>query len=511
MPLFHELINNSTSAENLQAFVINNIQSFHDLHNSHYNNIFNEKYDIRDFIELKYKYLNEIDFEQTQCKAFISILFDFCERFGFISTTLIENTLSSRNLSLGIRREAAKLFLLQIRQDFEYVKRFEQICSHLQCSILTEEDNEVKPIVTFLNYLAKVIRDTSAEVINSVMALSKESSVIDAFPFLRSKIIQEVCAINTDDVDQANAYVQSRIESYLGHMLLIEPDIEEIVEDVVVENNTDYSSDLEGHIISFDLVRRIAVDKCISVRNDLQGRGVLPLINETEMFIYLKRYGNMHKSKLLSAFEIFPFNEVNSPVEIIDWGCGQGLASLVLIDYLKDNNIALPIRKIILIEPSELSLKRAALHVSKAKNEVPLKTVCNLFSNLSHENIQTSPQNAKFHLFSNVLDIDESIYSMSNLIDKITKTQKGENYFFCISPFINDEKADRVDSFKRYFHTNYDSFKPIFSVENSGRLHHEYWNCNKNYTGNSGVYCTHPQFGCDKKWTRVIRVFKVEL
>lgn len=443
-----------------------------------------------------------------QCKAFISILFDFCERFGFICTTRIENTLSHRNLTLGCRREAAKLFLLQLKNNSDYVSRFDQICNHLQCSIEFEEDNEVKPVVTFLNYLAKVIRDTSEEIVNTVRAKVSFCIVNNFYPFLNNPVIQETCAIPLIDIDFANARVQEIIEAYLGHLLIIEPDIEEVAEEIIIESDTPYSQELSNAPVSFERIRRIAVDRSRDVPSILQGRGVTPLRSEMELFIYLKRYGNMHKSKLQSAFEEFPFNNINLPVEIIDWGCGQGLASLVLIDYLRSNNIPVTIRKLILIEPSELSLKRAALHVSLAQNDVPLRTVCNVFDRLSDEEIHTSANNIKLHLFSNVLDIDESFFSLNNLIQSIGTTQSGENYFFCISPYINDERTDRVNSFSRYFLNRYESYEQICYITNSGRLDDEYWNCNNNYCGNMGVYCTHPECGCEKKWTRVINLFK---
>ncbi len=510
MPLFRELITASTNTVNLQSFVINNIQRFHELNNSHYNNIFNEKYDIRDFIELKSCYLADIDFELTQCKAFLSILFDFCERFGFICTARIENTLLHRNLTLGCRREAAKLFLLQVRQDSSYVTRFEQICNHLQCSIETEEDNETKPVVTFLNYLAKVIRDTSEDIINSVRAKVNFCVANNSYPFLNNTFIREACAIPLTDLDSANTIVQEIIEAYLGHLPVTELDVKEIAEEIIIESDTTYSLELESVDVNFDRVRHIALDGCGNISTPLQGRGVIPLRSEMELFIYLKRYGNMHKSKLVSAFDEFSFHDINLPVEIIDWGCGQGLASLVLIDHLRSNNIPLTISKLILIEPSELSLKRAALNVSLARNDILLRTVCNVFDDISHEEIYTTENNIKLHLFSNVLDIDEAIFSQSNLIENIVATQKGVNYFFCISPYITDEKADRVDAFKRYFQQRYNStFIDIISFENSGRLVDEYWNCNNNYNGNMGVYCTHLECGCNNKWTRIIRVFKV--
>jgi hypothetical protein len=511
MSLFRDLITNSADIASLQLFVINNIHRFHDLNNGNYTNIVAEKNDIRDFIELKGSLLENIDYSYIQCKAFISILFDFCERFGFLCTTRIENTLVKNDLHLGKRREAAKLYLLQIRNNQDYIDRFERICALIQCSIETEEDSEVKPVITFSNYVAKIIRDTSEHYIAEIKLKLHTHTTNVTYPFLQSALIQQIYQVEIDDTDSANIQIQSLIDNYLGHIGEIESDVDEQLEEILIENDTPYFAQLSNISVTFNNVRRIAVNRCSNVPANLPGRGVKPLYSEMDMYIYLKRYGNMHKSKLHSSFEIFPFHLLNSSVDIVDWGCGQGLASLVLIDYLKEQHIPLNVNKMTLIEPSDLSLKRAALHVSLATSNVSLRTVCSVFNNLAPSDVHTASTTVKIHLFSNVLDIDESIFSISNLIRLIEATQRGINYFFCISPYITDEKADRVDSFKRYFENKYESFENIFEAFNSGRLNGQYWNCNNNFNGNMNVYCRHPECGCENKWTRAISVFRVNI
>ena len=233
MPLFRELIANSTDGDNLQSFVISNINHFHNLNNGHYDEILAEKNDIRDFIELKGGLLENINYEYSQCKAFISILFDFCERFGFLCTARIENTLSKKDLHLGRRREAAKLYLLQVRNNDDYINRFEQICTLIQCSIETEEDSEVKPVVTFLNYFAKIVRDTSDIFISEAKSKIRNYSDSSTYPFLLNQVIQDAWSIPTDDIENACLLIQSKIDTYLGHVPDIESDIEEVAEEII--------------------------------------------------------------------------------------------------------------------------------------------------------------------------------------------------------------------------------------------------------------------------------------
>ena len=124
--------------------------------------------------------------------------------------------------------------------------------------------------------------------------------------------------------------------------------------------------------------------------------------------------------------------------------------------------------------------------------------------------VETQNDTTKIHLFSNILDLNENFFSQKELISLIEETQKGENIFICVSPYQSDDEVDRVDAFKRHFEESRAvNFTRLYEVENSGKLCDPYWNCNNNYTGNMGVFCTHRNNGCDCKWTRFIRVFKV--
>jgi hypothetical protein len=60
-----------------------------------------------------------------------------------------------------------------------------------------------------------------------------------------------------------------------------------------------------------------------------------------------------------------------------------------------------------------------------------------------------------------------------------------ENYFICVSPYINDTKTSRLDAFVRFFSKKKD-FVKIHSIDNRPGQ----W---------KGT------------WTRVVRVFKVDL
>lgn len=461
MTLFRRLIISSASVDSLNIFISENIQSFYDLHNSSIANLNTEKEDIREFIETKKLIIERLDYTTNTNKSFVSIIFDFAERFGFLSVVNIENTIRRNELYLGKRRDAAKLYLLNIRNNNDYIARFNDICLLLQSSLETEEDTDKDVIVTFLNYYAKVVYDTSLEYSEAIKRNLVNARVNTTYEFLQGEYLTKLLEIDITNSVFSYKSIHTLIDEIYERQYTLEEDVTEEAE-CLIEVNTDYANSLETLELSFDAIRNIAVTKCRGIETLMVGRGVKPLLEENELYIYLFRYGKMHKAKLESCFNEFPFAEINQPIEVLDWGCGQGLASLVLCDFLINNEIELSVSKITLIEPSTLSIKRAALHLQNYSPLHTTKTICKSFNSLELQDINTNENMIKIHLFSNVLDIDDSYYSQSNLIDLIKQSQKGLNYFICCSPFITDFKTNKIDNFVRSFGNR----EMIFSEDN---------------------------------------------
>lgn len=77
-----------------------------------------------------------------------------------------------------------------------------------------------------------------------------------------------------------------------------------------------------------------------TLKEDLDhGAGILD--SKSQLKAYLHFYGKFHQAKLLQAFDNIP-NKVWSEegVSIIDYGCGQGIAEIVLSDYIASKWIA---------------------------------------------------------------------------------------------------------------------------------------------------------------------------
>ena len=163
----------------------------------------------------------------------------------------------------------------------------------------------------------------------------------------------------------------------------------------------------------------------------------------------------MHKAKLYSSFNKVISQLNNETINIIDWGCGQALATSLLIDYIKEKSLNIDISNIILIEPSSLALSRGLLHISVLKeNKIDIKAVNKDIDSLTSSDLVIHNQNITLHLFSNILDV-EFFKLNKDFLDKISSSQKGLNYFICVSPNINDKRNARLDLFYRYFKDNF--------------------------------------------------------
>ena len=213
--------------------------------------------------------------------------------------------------------------------------------------------------------------------------------------------------------------------------------------------------------ISFDSIRNIAKTYIMSLpdrdRIDLYNslnHGVDLLETDAQMKCYLFSFGKMHQAKIN---EVLENNQVsrqiaidfqNTDIQIIDWGCGQGLATACLFDYFKKNDIHIDfVQKVVLIEPSKAALERAFIHVNAyLSKENTIVSINKLLDDVSDNDI-VSEQPITIHLFSNILDIPS--IDLQLLSNKIKKNLSGKHYFFCWGPL--NQGNNRIDSFWSYF------------------------------------------------------------
>lgn len=179
-------------------------------------------------------------------------------------------------------------------------------------------------------------------------------------------------------------------------------------------------------------------------------QGVDLLDSHELMCQYISSYGNMHEAKIQKALSSIqmPKEVFNTDIAIVDWGCGQGLATVCFFDYLKSQGIPNNTRKVILIEPSEQALERAKLHTKIYLNdETKIQLVNKYLDDVEKTDIETN-QPITVHFFSNILDIPQ--INLKKLAHLVGENVSGEHYFFCVSPLI-EGRSHRLDAFYNYF------------------------------------------------------------
>lgn len=188
----------------------------------------------------------------------------------------------------------------------------------------------------------------------------------------------------------------------------------------------------------------------------ISGRGTRLLKTEDEMNAYLAAYAEMHMVKCRVALQNFPFDFLPSSVEIVDWGCGQGIATMTLMEMLRERNLDKRVRKITLVEPSGATLGRAVRHTRKYVDEaVPVNAYEKYLPTSDSSQINISDADFSFgypttiHLFSNILDITTvDLERMAELL----YSSGSNHYVVCTGP-CNDN-AKRIDEFCSYFNSS---------------------------------------------------------
>lgn len=182
--------------------------------------------------------------------------------------------------------------------------------------------------------------------------------------------------------------------------------------------------------------------RCKKLYDDLErGKGILD--DDDHLNMYLRSFGKMHKAKLDMAFNSMPVDDVfDEEVEVFDWGCGQGTATICLLDFLKYKHIAPNIKQISLVEPSSAATKRAS-DVIKCYNPLySVSTIIKDFDSLEVGDFRRT-NTRKVHLFSNILDVEA--FDLAKFIHLFQQLFGNDNYFVCVGPYYSNNR--RVDEF----------------------------------------------------------------
>lgn len=171
---------------------------------------------------------------------------------------------------------------------------------------------------------------------------------------------------------------------------------------------------------------------------------------EDELNAYLAAYGEIHIVKCRAALQNLPTQDFELyGYEIFDWGCGQGIASLVALEFLSERQLLGRLNRITLIEPSEVALSRAQLWVKHAAGPgVEIRCINKYIPNSDNELWAEvdCKSTISINLFSNILDIRS--LSLHWIADK-TASLANINYIICIGPKFTYNT--RIKDFCGYF------------------------------------------------------------
>lgn len=198
---------------------------------------------------------------------------------------------------------------------------------------------------------------------------------------------------------------------------------------------------------------------CPWAYRDSEGRtlehGTAVLKTEEQCCAYMAAYGSMHRHKLIRALDEneFPYKNLNNGVEIYDWGCGQGIGTIAIIEKLRQFGLLSKLKKITLEEPSIVARQRAVLHVRQALGgqnveitDVPYYLPSDYGDNSNSITEIDVHEPCAIHIFSNILDIEAvSLKGVSKMI-----TSSGAQHIvLCIGPANLNES--RINTFSYYF------------------------------------------------------------
>jgi hypothetical protein len=171
------------------------------------------------------------------------------------------------------------------------------------------------------------------------------------------------------------------------------------VNDLIIEAIN--CSQLNRSNISFGAIRTIA-GRNYEIQQTLgYGRSIIETCQQLDQYLY--SYGPMTKAQW-DAF-LPNVSLPNGNLNLIDYGCGQGLGSVILFDYFGPS-LTERIKQVRLIEPSAVALLRAKEVIDCYLHAHQAVTLNKRLDEIAAEDLNANGLLPQVHILSNVLDID---------------------------------------------------------------------------------------------------------
>lgn len=283
----------------------------------------------------------------------------------------------------------------------------------------------------------------------------------------------EINAIREDEIyrliselDDWDEYFEEAKKELEAEIDRLEKELSEILEENKADTKTKKpiqpeSSPYAKHILSID---NPSFEKIRRYCNNLLDDG-----KADEMQKNLAENGKMYKALIYDALEQFLSKLDGQTVTLIDWGCAQGTASMLALDYIREKQLDIEVDKVVLIDDDTKALSRAIANtkaISKSVEAIAL----NSDNEDTTEQINALEANTTLNLFANdkmpigFLEIDFDIL--------------GEAYFLCVSnesrEFVDDvyeNISDFNDAKKISFRDDkigrFQRFERVFAVTNN--------------------------------------------
>lgn len=398
--------------------------------------------------------------------AFLLLLANSFEQANLLGViTIIYDYLPESNTKK--RLAAAKIYLKVNDISQDYHNSFDRVMPLLNVDEADEED--VLPNIRAVeNYFMTAMHNFSR---------IKNSELVNSFKELFSQYKEQYNILNSQEI--FTLVKQVTIENYdefykqfrLDKTLKIVDKACVVDSHAIVKENSEYSQQLYNLANrNFYAIRQFSLDYIQNIGDQYElyeklNRGKKIIDDPRLLYQYMFSFGKKHKEKLDDAYKVIINKIKDEKINIIDWGCGQAFATMVLLNFARENNITLDIFNICLIEPSKITLERGLLHIDILKQkEYAIKAINSDIDCIKQSDLMFNNDYKTLHLFSNILDID-SFKLDNNLLQNISATFKNNNLFVCVSPKINDRRNNRLDLFYNYFNENFNTH--LISARNS--------------------------------------------
>ena len=380
-------------------------------------------------------------FEQANLLGVITIIFDY------LPESQTKNRLA-----------AAKMYLKVNDISKDYHNSFSEVMFLLN---IDEKEEDITPNVRAVENYFMIAMSHFSRVKNSEFSKSFKKLFWqhkEQYAILNSQeivtLVEQVTIENFDEL-----YEQFRSKTTVKNV----DKVCAIMSQAIEKENSEYSQKLYNLInpnfqtirqLSFDYVKKIGDPDELYERLD-RGRKIID--DQRLLYKYMVSFGQKHKDKLYDSYKVIIDKIKDGKINIVDWGCGQAFATMVLLNFARERKITLDISNIYLIEPSKIALERGLLHIDILKQkEYVIRAINSDIDCIEKSDLMFDNDYKTLHLFSNILDMD-SFKLNNDLLQNISSTFKNDNLFVCVSPNINDRRNNRLDLFYNYFNENFNT------------------------------------------------------